>query len=140
MILTEEEFSRIRPLKWIVRDIGTDRIINTTATSTDTQLFWLDFMRLVFAPKYKSQNSYTDINQFNINSSVFLSDDLELTLPQDLELAMYYANNKTLPFYFKIVPWKQLTILIIAVLLICLLMVFNFIYGKPINETKMLII
>lgn len=96
MRLSRQEFARIRPLQWVLREYG-GVAYNSPADQTSTRLFWLDFMRNVFAPKYASQRGVTSINEFDATQPVMLSDDLNLKLPTMLETAMYFANNQTLP-------------------------------------------
>lgn len=96
MRLTGQEFARIRPLQWVLREYG-GVAYNSLADQTSTRLFWLDFMRNVFAPKYAAQRGVTSINEFDTTQPVMLSDDMNLKLPTMLETAMYFANNQTLP-------------------------------------------
>lgn len=136
MRLTLEEFKRIRPLRWSLRSFG-DKVYNTTINQTDTQLFWLDFMRLVFAPKFKKQYGVTNIASFDQTQPVLLSDDLELRLPTQLETAMYFANNDSVPmkFAFNI---SQMTIAIVAVLIIVLLIICNILFEKRLNSRNII--
>ncbi|KAG8362560.1 pif-6 [Fopius arisanus] len=101
MRLTPEEFKKIRTLHWTVREVG-DKLYNTTSNETDTALFWFDFMRNIFAVKFAQQSGVQLITDFDQTQPVLLSDDLQLHLPPQLETAMYYCHNKTLPFIFSI--------------------------------------
>lgn len=128
MRLTIEEFNRIRPLQWRIRQIG-QRAYNTPVDQTETRLFWLDFMRLVFAPKFKSQFGITQITDFDTTQPVLLTNELEITLPPQIETAMYFANNKTLPIQFKF-DMSQSTIVVIAIIILILILLFDLIYGS----------
>lgn len=131
MKLTIEEFNRIRPLQWHLKNYA-NRTYNTIVSQTETQLFWLDFMRLIFAPKFKNQYGITEISSFDQTQAVLLTDDLNLVLPVDIETAMYFANNKTLPFNFSLKISKTV-VMIVGILLICILIVLNVRYEKKFN-------
>lgn len=131
MKLTLEEFNRIRPLQWHLKNYA-NKVYNTTINQTDTQLFWLDFMRFVFAPKFKSQYGITEITAFDQTQPVLVTDDLELVLPTDIETAMYYANNKTRPFKFSLNISKTIA-MIVGILLIVVLVVLNVRFEKTFN-------
>lgn len=131
MKLTIEEFNKIRPLQWHLKNYA-NKVYNTTANQTDTQLFWLDFMRLVFAPKFKSQYGITEITAFDQTQPVLLTDDLDLVLPTDIETAMYYANNKTLPCKFSINISMTLSV-VIGIILIIVLVLLNVRYEHKFN-------
>ena len=90
-------------------------MMNTPINQTFTQLFWLDFMRNVFAEKFKNQTGIQSIANFDITTPVLLSDDLELRLPTLLETVAYYANNKTPPVTFEI-PISQTIVYILSML------------------------
>lgn len=124
MKLTRAEFAKIRPLQWQLKYVG-DMVYNTPASDVETELFWLDFMRLVFAPKYKLQNGVTDIRNFNQTQPVLITDSLELILPTQLESAMYYANNTTTPFRMQL-PFRQLPVLIVAIIVLFIIVVVDF--------------
>lgn len=97
MRMTSEEFARIRPLQWVLRDYG-GVAYNSPVDRTSTRLFWLDFIRCVFAPKYKAQRGVTSIHTaFDTSQPVMLSDGLDLKLPTMMETAAYFADNQTLP-------------------------------------------
>lgn len=123
MFLTREEFNRIRPLQWSIRNYG-EKIYNTIVGRSETQLFWLDFMRLIFAPKYQKQNGIMTIDNFDQTQPVLISDNLELILPNDIDLAIYYADNTTLPMKF-IVNLPQLLIIALAILSFIILAILN---------------
>lgn len=128
MRLTRAEFNRIRPLQWNLKQYG-HKVYNTPMTQTETQLFWLDFIRLVFAPKFKRQYGITRIPTFDQTQPVLLTDDLNLVLPASLETAMYYANNPTVPMSFSI-NVSQLSALVVGIVLILGLLVLNVLYGN----------
>lgn len=131
MRLTPEEFNRIRPVQWSLKNYGY-KVFNTTINQTETKLFWLDFMRLVFAPKFKKQNGITEISIFDLTQPVLITDDLDLLLPTNLETAMYYANNTTLPMKF-MVNISKTFILILSIVMIFILIALNIIYGERLN-------
>lgn len=131
MFLTRDEFERIRPLQWTLQNYG-NKVYNTIGSRTETQLFWLDFMRLVFAPKYRKQYGIMTIQNFDKTQPVLLSDDLELIVPADIEMAMYYANNTTLPMNF-VINTSQLVAMIVAFVAIAILIIWNFIWTR--NQT-----
>lgn len=131
MQLTLEEFNRIRPLQWRLR-VYAGKAYNTPVDETQTQLFWLDFIRLVFAPKFKQQNGITKILQFDQTQPVLMTDDLNLILPTQMETAMYFANNKTLPMKFSI-PVNQIVILVVAVTIIITTVVCNVLFANQLQ-------
>ncbi|AYP97972.1 Ac68-like protein [Mauternbach virus] len=129
MKLTEHEFKLIRPLQWALVNHGS-KVYNTTANATQTHLFWLDFMRLIFAPKFKKQHGITRVDNFDVTQPVLLTDDLELRLPTQIETICYFANNMdTLPMRFSTHLTKNLT-LIIAIVLIVLIVGCDIIFGE----------
>lgn len=125
MHLTWQEFAKIRPLHWQLKYVG-DMVYNTPASDVETELFWLDFIRLIFAPKYKQQYGVTSIQNFDQTQPVLITDSLELILPVEMETAMYYANNKTLPAFRFQTPFKQITVLIVAIVLMLILVAYDF--------------
>ena len=130
MRLTKQEFARIRPLQWVLREYG-GVAYNSPVDQTSTRLFWLDFMRYVFAPKYAAQRGVTSINGFDTTQPVMLTDDLNLKLPTMLETAMYFANNQTLPsqtFVFN--RLNCVTALMLAVVVFVALAVFHCYYSS----------
>lgn len=131
MRLTGQEFARIRPLQWVLREYG-GAVYNSPADQTSTRLFWLDFMRNVFAPKYAAQHGVTFINEFDTTQPVMLSDDLKLKLPTTLETAMYFANNQTLPpqtFVFD--RLSRTAVLIFVVVVFVALAVLHYYFSSP---------
>lgn len=136
MKLTLEEFRRIRPVQWCLRDFG-KHVYNTTINQTETKLFWLDFLSLVFAPKFKSQYGVPVISEFDITQPVLLSDDLELKLPTQMETAMYFANNTTTPIKFS-VNISQLTVTIIAIIIIIVLIISEHFVSKRFKFEKII--
>lgn len=124
MLLTKYEFDRIRPLEWTVREFNGGSIYYTPATQTDTQLFWLDFLREIFAKKFASQSAVTSISNFDVTQPVLLKDNLELKLPDVLESCVYYASNKKPPVTF-LVNAPKLMVLAVAVFLFILLAAYD---------------
>lgn len=128
MYLTLAEFKTIRPLKWSMKEIH-GKIYRTITNVTDTKLFWIDFMRNIFAPNFKRQNGICFISNFDYTQPVFISPDLKLELPDILESVMYFSRNKTPPIQFKI-NISQTALLIIAIVLLLGLMCTDIIYGS----------
>lgn len=96
---------------------------NTPANQTFTQLFWLDFMRYVFVPKFKRQNGVKRIASFDTSAPVVMSDSLDLTLPTPLETAIYYAENVNRPPIEFQINLNQIYALIMGVVLLIGLLV-----------------
>lgn len=114
MKLTDKEFKLIRPLEWSLHSFGGE-VYNTTDTP---QLFWIDFMRFIFAPYYRKQRAIVRISKFDITQPVLLTADLQLTLPTELETVVYIAKNqKTLAKKF-IVNLNAIVILILSILIL----------------------
>lgn len=124
MILKKEEFKQIRPLEWTVREYG-GVMYNTLADETDTRLFWYDFMRLVFAPKFSRQWGVTQVPSFDQTQPVLMDDNLGLRLPTELETAAYYADNTTLPMLFTL-PFTQATIISALFVLAAMFLLYAF--------------
>lgn len=136
MKLTLEEFKLIRPVQWRLMNCGTG-MYNTPINQTDTQLFWLDFMSLIFAPKFKKQNGVPLITSFDITQPVLITDDLELKLPTQVETAVYFANNTYAPVQFSF-NIGQILVAIISILIIIILVISEHFIGKKI-KTELLI-
>lgn len=121
MLLTKSQFGSIRTINWKLQSFA-DKTYYTAVNEIDTYLFWFDFMRNVFAPKFKSQQSVAFIAAFDMTQPVLLSPDFELKLPSLIESAIYYAENQkpSLPFS---VPMSKKIIFALAelVLLVCLI-------------------
>ncbi|ATY70253.1 Ac68-like protein [Tomelloso virus] len=131
MKLTLEEFNRIRSVQWRMINYG-KKVYNTTINQTETKLFWLDFMSLVFAPKFKTQYGVPSIAEFDITQPVLLTDDLELQLPTQIETAMYFANNTSIPIEFS-AKIKQLIVVIVGVIVIILIVVAEHFVSKRVK-------
>lgn len=129
MLLTTEEFFRIRPLTWKSTVVG-GRIYHTTADAIDTRLFWLDFLRLVFTPKYRWQDGITKMSEFDIDRQVLLTDSLELMLPTEAETAMYYASNPTPPVVFEFSHISQTVVLYVALSIIAMIVLASFVLRR----------
>lgn len=136
MKLTLEEFKRIRPIQWCLRNYG-KHVYNTSINQTETKLFWLDFIRLVFAPKFKQQFGITELSDFDITQPILLTDDLELTLPTQIETAMYFANNKTPPIQFKI-NINQLLTMIATIIIFVVIIIGEHFVSKRIHFEKII--
>lgn len=132
MILKEEEFQKIRPLEWTIREYGGE-LYNTLTNETDTRLFWYDFMRFVFAPKFSRQWGVTRIQSFDQTQPVLIDDNLSLRLPTELETAAYYADNTTLPMSFAL-PFTQTTVISALFLLATMFLLYAFYSGRGKNS------
>lgn len=96
MRLTLEEFSKIRELLWINKEFD-GKFVYTLSDLTSTRLFWIDFVRHVFAPKFAGQDGVSKIENFDITSPVYIDESMDLKLPSILESAMYfYFDGETL--------------------------------------------
>jgi hypothetical protein len=85
MILTREEFKLIRPISWTMKIIN-DIKYNTPIDSLNASIFWYDFMKYVFAPRFHSQTGVSKLQDFDImEQPVLLTDDLDLKLPEQME-------------------------------------------------------
>lgn len=117
MHLTKAEFAQIRHLQWRLTTVGSVPY-QTTASELDTRLFWLDFLRLVFAPLYASQSGVSQIGSFDITQPVLLGPGRNLLLPTTLESAMYYARNKRAPPVRFEGPYGQMPVLVAALIVL----------------------
>lgn len=115
MRLTNQEFALIRPLQWVLCEYG-NVVYNTPVDQTSTRLFWIDFMRYVFAPKYGTQCGITSINDFDTTQPVLLSEDMNLKLPTILETAMYFSNNQRFPPQLFVLKGINRTVVLISVI------------------------
>lgn len=107
--------------------------MNTPANQTFTRLFWLDFLRYVFAPKFKRQFGITKIAAFDASSPVIMSDSLDLQLPTPLETAIYYAENAdSPPIEFSINVTQTIPMIVAIVLLLGIVLAAIFI--RPIDS------
>lgn len=96
MKLTRVDLQQIRELRWIIKDaVGDGKPYYTLADETSTRLFWIDFLRYIFAPRFKSQMGITRINTFEITTPVILGLDLHLLLPTMMESVVHFAENST---------------------------------------------
>lgn len=129
MFLTNDEFKRIRTLQWHTREFG-GRLYNTITNETETALFWYDFIRYVFAPRFNSQWGVTNIANFDQTQPVLMTDSLELKLPDLLELTVYYSENKRSPFRFVLRGVKQTYALVVGILVTLTLLIVALFRGK----------
>lgn len=128
MKMTIEDFNKVRPLQWTIREYGST-IYNTPIDQTETRLFWLDFMRNVFAPKFSNQQAVTYIASFDVTQPVLMTDDLTLKLPTQLETVIYYADNKTLPKIFSINNVSNVTATFVGVVVLLILLVVSVVFS-----------
>jgi len=133
MFLTRDDFSKIRKIKWIKRELN-DIIYNTPATLDETNLFWNDFIQYIFYKKYSQQNIIKRINNFNNHYPVYMTDNYELLLPKELELILEYSNATT-PYIYS-TPFSRFTILIVAIILFISAIFINFYYPNWVSSTR----
>lgn len=135
MKLQKEDLNLIRKLDWSITDYG-NKTYNTVSTASQTKLFWIDFLTLVFAPKFASQKGITNISTFDNTQPVLLTDDLELVVPTPLETAWYFAINQyEAPKTFNLKGVDYFTTFIITTIILVLLLLFNIFYSKKNKET-----
>lgn len=115
MHLSREEFEQIRPLHWSLRTIN-NRAWYTLTSPVETELFWLDFVRLVFAPRFAKQDTVQEISEIDQRQPVLLSENLELVLPADMESAAFYESNRgSSPIFCKLTSCGMNIWLIVAI-------------------------
>lgn len=86
MKITEAEFQKIRPLQWSLKNFGDDTYY-TVNNELDTQLFWIDFIKNVYAPRFANQRMITTINNFDYTQSVLFNTNTgEIILPSHLDV------------------------------------------------------
>lgn len=110
----------IRPLDWELRELN-GVVYYTLSSDTQTRLFWYDFVRCVFAPRFAKQQAFPRLLNFDQAQPVLITDQLEIRLPPAMETVVYYAENRTPPARFEI-PVSQnmvLGVAVVAVALIC---------------------
>lgn len=112
MFLTRRDIEAIRPLEWELREFD-GSLYYTLTSESQTRLFWYDFMRYVFAPRFAKQLAFPRILNFDQTQPVLINDKLELRLPPDLETVVYFAENRHPPVQFRI-PVTQNTVLVTA--------------------------
>lgn len=123
MHLSREEFERIRPLHWSLRTIN-NRAWYTLTSVVETQLFWLDFVRLVFAPRFAQQETVQEIGAFDQRQPVLLSENLELVLPADMESATFYESNRDSSPVFCKLSSCGMNIWLIVAIIVMLMIIF----------------
>lgn len=109
MFLTRRDIEAIRPLEWELREFNGSLYYTLTAES-QTRLFWYDFVRNVFAPRFAKQLAFTRILNFDQTQPVLINDKLELRLPPALETVVYFAENSRPPVRF-VIPVSQNVVL-----------------------------
>lgn len=93
MKLSVAEFKKIRTVQWCSKIMSNGTMYYTPIDNVSTNLFNLDLLRLVIAPKFKTQQAITNISNFDTTQPVILLPNLELKLSPDIETAMYFANK-----------------------------------------------
>lgn len=129
MIMSIEEFKRIRPVKWSLKTIGY-KTYQTVNNQTDTQLFWIDFLRLVFIQKFRAQKGLTELQNIDITQPILIDPEtLDIQLPDQMETVAYFANNQEpLKVLFNVnIP--QIITLIVSIILFILLGILH--YKRP---------
>lgn len=128
MHLSREEFKRIRPLHWSLRTIN-NRAWYTLSSTVETQLFWLDFIRLVFAPRFAQQETVQEIGDFDQRQPVLLSENLELVLPADMESATFYESNRgSSPIFCKLSNCGMNLWLIVAIVVMLMIIFLSMVW------------
>lgn len=97
MKLSVEEFKKIRTVQWSSKIMNDGTMYYTPIDNVSTNLFNLDLLRLVIAPKFKIQQAITDIPNFDPTQPVIMLPNLELKVSPELETAMYFANKSPPP-------------------------------------------
>jgi hypothetical protein len=120
MQLTKEEFEKIRSFEWTHRSFNS-KIYNTLINETQTRLFWLDFYRLIFAPKYAKQTAITSINDVDLSRPVLLDDNLDLIVSPEIESVAYFVDNQMSPPVKFTTGINQMSVLIVALILLVLI-------------------
>lgn len=139
MYLTEEEFKRIRgPFDYTIREIN--GVVYKTLTNIESiHLFWLDFLKYIFAPKYKRQDAIIDIPSFDLSYPVLITKDQNLLLPPILETAMHFSNNRNSQSPFILNHCRILVVFIISIfILIGLLSVSIISSNKRLKKNEIL--
>lgn len=139
MKLSLAEFKKIRTLHWRMQAIG-DKVYYTVSTQIETQLFWYDFIRYIFVPRFKKQNMINTISNFDQSQSVYITSDLELQLADPvMNLIFYYEENRTLPFKF-FFPISQFIVLVIGITIIIITMLTNVLFDTNLHFSQTYII
>lgn len=121
MFLTTTDFNKIRRINWKLQTIA-DKTYYTAVNEIDTYLFWFDFMRFIFAPKFKNQQGVSYIANFDTTQPVLLTTEFELKLPVLIESAIYYAENQNTKAPFSFAVSKNIILVVAQIaLLICIL-------------------
>lgn len=135
MKLQKEDLNLIRKLDWSITDYG-NRTYNTVSTPSQTKLFWIDFLTLVFAPKFASQKGVTNISTFDTTQPVLLTDDLELVVPTPLDTAWYFAiNQHDPPKTFVLNGINYISTFIITTIILIILVFINMFYSSKNNNS-----
>lgn len=95
MKLSVDEFKKIRTIQWSNRIMDDGTMYYTPIDEISTNLFNLDLLRLIIAPKFKTQQAVTNIPNFDPKQPVILLPNLELKVSPEVETAMYFANRST---------------------------------------------
>lgn len=93
MKLSIDEFKKIRTVQWSSKMMNDGTMYYTPIDTVSTNIFNLDLLRLVIAPKFQMQQAITNIPNFDPTQPVVLLPNLELKVSPDLETAMYFANR-----------------------------------------------
>lgn len=134
--MTINEYRKIRPLQWAQRQIGDD-VYYTPLNETYTRLFWNDFIRYIFAPKFAKQNSIKTISEFDVTQPALITADLSIRLPAILETIAYLGDNQdeSVATTFSIKISSNVALLISLVILI-LLGISSLFFKKKIKLTR----
>lgn len=119
MKLSAAEFELIRPVQWSLIPYA-NKSYYSVNNELDRRLFWNDFMKFVFAPKFAKQNIINVINEFDNTQSVLFDPDTgEIKLPPSLEVVNHATKIKSFePLQFPITTQFVLVIAIIVYLIL----------------------
>lgn len=125
MILSEKQLNKdIRLLQWRLKEYN-GKLYRTTLTMSDTKLFWVDFLRNIFAPLFAQQRVITRLPEFDTSQPVLLEDSTnDLYLSTQLESVIYYSQNKDSPACVFRLPFdiNSITALLVAIIIIVLIL------------------
>lgn len=142
MILNESLLKLIRSdIYWSLKTYN-DELYYTINDAVSVKLFWIDFLRNIFAKKFQNQYGIQNVSNFDLNEPVLIKvSNFDLKLPQILESIFYFSdykqNEKT--FVIKNLTLKFsliMTIIIYVILLVLILILPSFSTAKFMFEKK----
>lgn len=139
MILSEKQLSKdIRVLQWKLKEYN-GKLYRTTLTMSDTKLFWIDFLRNIFAPLFARQRVITRLPAFDTSQPVLLEDSTnDLYLSTQFESVVYYSQNKDSPACVFLPPFdiNSITALLVAIIIIVLILFASIGGSGGVKKTK----